>query len=156
MIPDATPQAIPRGIQMLRAAGLRLAAGGASFYFTHPQRVVAELPPDLAVISQDVKRVAVDGARLHAIWLPGCNSQDGRPYDRTIVHSHGFNSSAGVVLARSAFYPRGVLRFASTEDEAPLLAWPLVRSAAGSGLQCPAGGRARTRALRRALGHYRR
>jgi pimeloyl-ACP methyl ester carboxylesterase len=129
MIPDTSAQAMPRGIQLLRAAGLRLAAGGASFYFTHPQRVVAELPPDLAVISQDVYRVAADGARLHAIWLPGRNSHDGRPHDRTIVHSHGFNSSGGVVLARSAFYQRGVLRLASTEDAAPLLAWPLVRSA---------------------------
>ena len=94
-----------------------------------PERVVAELPPDLAVISQDVYRVAADGARLHTIWLPGRNSHDGRPHDRTIVHSHGFNSSGGVVLARSAFYERGVLRLASTEDAAPLLAWPLVRSA---------------------------
>ena len=124
---------MPRGIQMLRAAGMKLAAGGASFYFTHPQRVVAELPPDLAVISQDVYRPAADGARLHAIWLPGRNSQDGRPHDRTIVHSHGFNSSAGVVLARSAFYQRGVLRLANAEDAAPLLAWPLVRSAHARG-----------------------
>jgi pimeloyl-ACP methyl ester carboxylesterase len=129
MIPDTSAQAMPRGIQLLRAAGLRLAAGGASFYFTHPQRVVAELPLDLAVISQDVYRVAADGARLHAIWLPGRNGHDGRPHDRTIVHSHGFNSSGGVVLARSAFYQRGVLRHASIEDAAPLLAWPLVRSA---------------------------
>ena len=133
MISDTSPQVMPRGIQLLRAAGLRLAAGGASFYFTHPQRVVAELPPDLAVISQDVYRAAADGARLHAIWLPGRNSQDGRPHDRTIVHSHGFNSSGGVVLARSAFYQRGVLRLASTEDAAPLLAWPLVRSAHARG-----------------------
>ena len=112
---------------------MKLAAGGASFYFTHPQRVVAELPPDLAVISQDAYRPAADGARLHAIWLPGRNSQDGRPHDRTIVHSHGFNSSAGVVLARSAFYQRGVLRLANAEDAAPLLAWPLVRSAHARG-----------------------
>ena len=112
---------------------MKIAAGGASFYFTHPQRVVAELPPDLAVISQDVYRPAADGARLHAIWLPGRNSQDGRPHDRTIVHSHGFNSSAGVVLARSAFYQRGVLRLANPEDAAPLLAWPLVRSAHARG-----------------------
>jgi uncharacterized protein len=124
---------MPRGVQLLRAAGMRLAAGGASFYFTHPQRVVAELPPDLAVISQDMYRPAADGARLHAIWIPGRNSRDGRPHDRTIVHSHGFNGSAGVLMARNAFYQRGILRLAGPEDAAPLVAWPLVYSALDRG-----------------------
>ena len=124
---------MPRGVQLLRAAGLRLAAGGASFYFTHPQRVVAERPPDLAVISQDVYRTATDGARLHAIWIPGRDNRNGRPHDRTIVHSHGFNSSAGVLMARNAFYQRGILRFAGAEDAEPLMAWPLVYSALARG-----------------------
>jgi fermentation-respiration switch protein FrsA (DUF1100 family) len=118
---------------LLRAAGLKLAAGGASFYFTHPQRVVAELPPDLAAISQEVYRTAADGARLHAIWIPGRASRDGRPYDRTIVHSHGFNGSAGVLMARSAFFQRGVLRLARAEEAEPLVAWPLVYGALARG-----------------------
>lgn len=133
MIPDTAAQTLPRGIQLLRTAGLKLAAGGASFYFTHPQRVVAELPPDLAEISQDVYRLAADGARLHAIWSPGRDSRNGRPHDRTIVHSHGFNSSAGVILARSAFYQRTVVRLPNADDGAPLLAWPLVRAAHARG-----------------------
>ncbi len=147
---------MPRGIQLLRAAGLRLAAGGASFYFTHPQRVVAELPPDLAVISQDVFRVTADGARLHAIWLPGRNSQDGRPHDRTIVHSHGFNGSAGVVLARSAFYQRGVLRLPSLGGRCAAAGLAAGAERTRTGLQFPAGGHARTRTFSRTVGYYRR
>jgi len=105
---------------------MKLAAGGAAFYFTHPQRVVAELPSDLAAIGQDVYRIAQDGARLHAIWIPGHDDRDGQPHGRTIVHHHGFNGSGGVVLARKAFYQRGVLRLPNADDGEPLLAWPLV------------------------------
>ena len=58
--------------------------GGAAYYFTHPQRVVAELPPDLAGTAQDVHLTAQDGARLHAIWLPGRAGPraDARPHHR--------------------------------------------------------------------------
>lgn len=111
---------------------MKLAAGGASFYFTHPQRVVAELPPDLAALSQEAHRTAQDGARLHAVWIAG-RDRGGALHERTIVHSHGFNSSGGVVLARKAFYPRGMLRLANVEDAEPLLAWPLVRAALARG-----------------------
>ncbi len=134
---------------------MRLAAGGASFYFTHPQRVVAELPPDLAVISQDVYRTAADGARLHAIWIPGRDGRDGRPHDRTIVHSHGFNSSAGVLMARNAFYQRGVLRLGSAEDAEPLMAWPLVYSALARGYNLLLVDARATWSLRRAVGYDR-
>jgi alpha-beta hydrolase superfamily lysophospholipase len=111
---------------------MKLAAGGATFYFTHPQRVVAELPPDLAAISQETYRTAQDGARLHAVWIVG-RDQDGHLHERTIVHSHGFNSSGGLLLARNAFYQRGVLRLANAEDAEPLMAWPLVRAALARG-----------------------
>lgn len=132
MVLDTASQVRPRGVLLLQTAGMKLAAGGVAFYFTHPQRVVAELPRDLAALSQDVYRPAQDGARLHAVWIPGQN-QDGRPNERTIVHSHGFNSSGGVVLARKAFYQRGVLRLANVDDADPLLAWLLVRAALARG-----------------------
>ena len=133
MASDTASQDLPRGVLLLKAAGLRLAAGGATFYFTHPQRVVAELPPHLAAVGQDVVRTAQDGARLHAVWLPGRDGRDGRPFSRTIVHSHGFNSSGGVVLARKAFYQRGVLRLPNIDDAEPLLAWPLIDAAFARG-----------------------
>jgi pimeloyl-ACP methyl ester carboxylesterase len=142
------------GISLLLSRGLlvqavsgALIAGGAAYYFTHPQRVVADLPPDLAERGQDVSLTAQDGALLHAIWLPGAAGLNGRPHDRTIVHHHGFNGSAGVILARKALYARkpvnlpGIhapgmtapdiqlpnLRLFGTEDREPLFSWPLVR-----------------------------
>ena len=133
MTSETFSQDLPRGLLLLKTAGMNLAAGGATFYFTHPQRVVAELPPDLAAVAQDVVRTAKDGARLHAVWLPGRDGRDGRPFSRTIVHCHGFNSSGGVVLARKAFYQRGVLRLANVDDAEPLLAWPLVDAALARG-----------------------
>lgn len=118
---------------LLQAAGVAMAAGSAAYYFTHPQRVVAELPPDLSSGAQDVYLLARDGARLHAVWLPGPCGSGASPFERTIVHHHGFNGSGGVVLARKAFYRRGVLRLSGHEDDEPLLAWPLVRAGLARG-----------------------
>ena len=122
-----------------------------------PRRVVAELPPDLAAICKDVYRVAADGARLHAIWLPGRNGHDGRATSRpTIVHSHGFNSSGGVVLARSASI-NGV-SCVSPARRMPRRCWPGRWCGADTeqGLQFPAGGHTRARTLSRTVGPYRR
>lgn len=118
---------------MLQAVGAALTAGGSAYYLTHPQRVVAELPPDLAPGAQDVDLLAKDGARLHAVWLMGRCDPDDHPPERTVVHYHGFNSSGGVVLAREAFYRRGVLRRAGIQEGEPLLAWPLVRAGLARG-----------------------
>ncbi len=96
-----------------QAVGIGMAAGGARYYLNHPRRVVAKLPPELAKSGQDVFLTAEDGAQLHGLWLSSGASQR-----RAIVHYHGFNSSAGVVLARS---PQ------------PLLAWSLVLGAMGRG-----------------------
>ena len=68
-------------------------------------------------------RVAADGARLHAIWLPGRNGHDGRPHDRTIVHSHGFNSSGGVVTSHAAPSINGV-SCVSPARRMPRRCWP--------------------------------
>ena len=96
-----------------QAVGIGLAAGGARYYLAHPRRVVAKMPPELAKPSQDVFLTAEDGARLHGLWL-SCGATQGR----TVIHYHGFNSSGGMLLARS---PQ------------PLLAWPLVLAALGRG-----------------------
>ena len=140
---------------LLKTAGMRLAAGGAAFYFTHPQRVVAELPPGLAAIGQDVYRSAQDGSRLHGVWIPG-EGQDGRPHGRTIVHSHGFNSSGGVVLARRAFYQRGVLHLPTVDDGEPLLAWPLIDAAHARGYNFLLVDSRGARPVGREMGHHRR
>jgi uncharacterized protein len=98
---------------LAQAIGIGLAAGGARYYLNHPRRVVAKLPPELAKSGQDVFLAAEDGARLHAVWL-----RCGVTHARTVIHYHGFNSSGGMVLARS---PQ------------PLLAWPLILEAFGHG-----------------------
>ena len=98
---------------LAQAVGIGLAAGGARYYLSHPRRVVAALPPELARASQDVFLTAEDGARLHGVWL-SCGATRGR----TVIHYHGFNSSGGMLLARS---PQ------------PLMAWPLVQGALARG-----------------------
>jgi pimeloyl-ACP methyl ester carboxylesterase len=113
---------------LLQAVGAAVVAGGARYYFTHPQRVVAELPPDLALDGQHVNLRARDGARLHAIWLPCRRGQGGALSDRTIIHHHGFNGSAGVLMARGAITQRGPIRLPGVETGEPLFAWPLVRA----------------------------
>jgi uncharacterized protein len=94
---------------LAQAIGIGLAAGGARYYLNHPRRVVAKLPSELAKSGQDVFLTAEDGARLHGVWLD-CGASGAR----TVIHYHGFNSSGGMVLARS---PR------------PLMSWPLVLEA---------------------------
>jgi pimeloyl-ACP methyl ester carboxylesterase len=96
-----------RRLLLLPTAALGLTAGSARYYFTHPRRVKADLPADLAAIGREVTLEALDGARLHAFWLDA-------GHDRTIVHHHGFGSCGGILLARRL---------------APLTAWPLVRAA---------------------------
>lgn len=118
---------------LLQAVGVALTAGGSAYYFTHPQRVVAELPPDLAPGAQDVYLIAKDGARLHAVWLVGSRDSGGQLPERTLVQYHGFNSSGGVVLAREALYRRGVLRQSGIQEGGPLLAWLLVRAGLARG-----------------------
>ncbi len=105
MAPRTFARTLLRRSLLLPAAGLGLAATAMRFYLTHPQRVIAELPADLAEGSQDVFLTAEDGARLHAVWLPGCGEARGEPFERTIVHYHGYNSSGGLVLARRLILP---------------------------------------------------
>jgi pimeloyl-ACP methyl ester carboxylesterase len=113
-IPSFKNTAILRRRPLLsQAVGIGLAAGGARYYLNHPRRVIAKLPPELVNSGRDVFLTAEDGARLHGVWL----SRD-TTHKRTVVHYHGFNSSGGMVLARS---PR------------PLLAWPLVVRALSRG-----------------------
>jgi pimeloyl-ACP methyl ester carboxylesterase len=49
--------------------------------------------------------------------------------DRTIIHHHGFNSSAGILMARGALMQRSPIRLPGMEAGEPLYAWPLVRAA---------------------------
>lgn len=126
-------QTLLRRSLILQAAGVAVTAGSAAYYFTHPQRIVAELPSDLRQQAVDVTLAARDGARLHATWLPGQDGGTRRPFDRTIVQHHGFNSSSGVILARKAFYQRGVIRLPGRENGEPLLAWSLVRAGLARG-----------------------
>ncbi|OQA44419.1 MAG: Alpha/beta hydrolase family protein [Chloroflexi bacterium ADurb.Bin325] len=143
---------LSRGL-LVQTVGAALIAGGTTYYFTHPQRVVADLPPDLAERGQDVNLTAQDGARLHAVWLPSAAGSNGRPADRTIIHHHGFNGSAGLILARKALYARRPvslfgthvpaapasdiplphLRLFGADDREPLFAWPLVRAGLARG-----------------------
>jgi pimeloyl-ACP methyl ester carboxylesterase len=118
---------------LFQIVGAAVVAGGAKYYFTHPQRVVVDLPPDLAEDGQHVTLLARDGARLHAIWLPCHSGRGGALSDRTIVHHHGFNGSAGVLMARGALMQRGPIRFTGLEAGEPLLAWPLVRAGRAAG-----------------------
>lgn len=112
---------------VLQAAGAALAVGGAAYYFTHPQRVAAELPEVIEPNAHSVKVTATDGAVLHAIWIPGCG-RDGKPFERTIVHHHGFNSCGGVLLARRALFQRMAVPLPWAEQRDALCAWPVVRA----------------------------
>jgi pimeloyl-ACP methyl ester carboxylesterase len=132
------PRNLLRRSWLLPAAGLGLAATAMRYYLTHPQRIVAELPEDLAAEAEDIFITAADGARLHALWLGGRGA-------RTIIHHHGYNSSAGIVLARRLVMPpalqrppfnrlaEGQLSAFLGEDVEPLTAWPLVRAALDRG-----------------------
>jgi pimeloyl-ACP methyl ester carboxylesterase len=67
---------------------------------------------------------------LHATWGPG-QGPGGQPFDRTIVHHHGFNSCGGMLLARRAVLPRMAVPLPWGEQRESLYAWPLV----GEGLR---------------------
>jgi pimeloyl-ACP methyl ester carboxylesterase len=110
---------------ILQAAGTALAVGGAAYYFTHPQRVAAQLPERFQPAAQSVTLAAGDGALLHAMWIPGQGS-DGKPFARTIVHHHGFNSCGGVLLARKAIFSRAPVPVRWPEQRESLCAWPVV------------------------------
>lgn len=112
----------------LPAAGAGLAATATRYYLTHPQRVIVDLPPDLAARGQHVHLQANDGARLHAIWLPA-----GAHADRTIVHLHGYNGSAGLLVSRVPPVRRGVVKLPADGAVQPLCAWPLVRAGLARG-----------------------
>ncbi len=92
----------------LPAAGAGLAATATRYYLTHPQRIVVDLPADLAARAEHVHLPASDGARLHAIWLPAAAHAD-----RTIVHLHGYNGSAGLLVSRVPPVRRGVIKLPS-------------------------------------------
>ncbi len=117
---------------MLQAAGAALAVGGAAYYFTHPQRIVAELPDSIQANAHSVTLTAVDGAALHGTWIPG-RGPHGRPFDRTIVHHHGFNSCGGVLLARRALFQRMAVPLPWAEQRDALCAWPLVQAGLARG-----------------------
>lgn len=109
---------------ILQAAGTALAVGGAAYYFTHPQRVVAQLPERFKS-AESVTLTASDGALLHALWIPG-QGPNGRPFERTIVHHHGYNSCGGVLLARKAMFSRAPVPVRWPEQREALCAWPVV------------------------------
>lgn len=109
----------------LQAAGAALAVGGAAYYFTHPQRVAAELPDTIQSHAHSITLKAADGASLHATWIPG-QGADGQPFERTIVHHHGFNSCGGVLLARRALFQRLAVPLPWAEQREALCAWPLM------------------------------
>jgi hypothetical protein len=96
----------------LLSAGL--AVGGVQFVFTHPRRVLVDAPDDLRPHVEDVQLVAVDGARLHALWIRAA----GEPSTRTILQHHGFNSAGGLLM---------------DYETDPLMVWPLVRCARARG-----------------------
>lgn len=110
----------------VQAAGLAMAAGSAAYYFTHPQRVTAELPPDLLGISRPVFIRWQKETKLHGIWLPGRNAE-GKQFERTIIHNHGYNSCGGVILARRPWGQRSIVLEPAANGFHPVCAWPLVR-----------------------------
>lgn len=110
------------------AAGAGLAATATRYYLTHPQRVIVDLPTDLAAQARHVHLQANDGARLHAIWLPAATGSG-----RTIVHLHGYNGSAGLLVSRVPPVRRGVMKLSADGKDPPLCAWPLVRAGLARG-----------------------
>lgn len=116
----------------LPAAGAGLAATATRYYLTHPQRVIAELPADLAAIAEHVHLRAGDGARLHAIWLPARTGPAAAQPERTIVHFHGYNGSAGLLASRVLPVQRGMVTLSPADSKA-VFAWPLVRVALARG-----------------------
>lgn len=110
----------------VQAAGMAVAASGAAFYFTRPQRVTTQLPPDLAERARAVRIKWQNGARLYGVWLPG-SAPNGKHFDRTIIHNHGFNSCGGVILARRPFGQRSIVPEPNGNGVHPVCAWPLIR-----------------------------
>lgn len=117
----------------LPAAGAGLAATATRYYLTHPRRVIADLPADLAAAAEHVHLHANDGAQLHAIWLPGRAGTAAAQAERTIVHLHGYNASGGVLLSRVPSIQRGPRHLPNGTGNTPLFAWPLVRTALARG-----------------------
>ncbi len=64
------PGLLLRRALWLPAVGAGLAATATRYYLTHPQRVIADPPADLARISKHIYLRGNDGARLHALWIP--------------------------------------------------------------------------------------
>ncbi len=123
---------LARRLLWLPAVGAGLAATATRYYFTNPQRVIADLPADLAASAEHVYLPARDGPRLHAIWIPAAGVPAARPPERTIVHLHGYNSSAGVLLSRVPPFQWGRVRLPYNGAQ-PLVAWSLVRAALARG-----------------------
>lgn len=115
------------------AAGAGLAATAVRYYLTHPQRVIVDLPADLAAASQHVHLHANDGARLHAVWIPSGARSTATQSERTLLHLHGYNASGGVLLSRVPPIERRPLHLPNGSVAAPLFAWPLVRAALARG-----------------------
>ncbi len=125
---------------LVQAAGAAIAAGGAAYYFTHPQRALVHLPEDLASRAESVTLAAADGAALRAWWIPG-ERQNGKSCDRTVVHHHGFNGCAGVLMARQALLGRRPLRLPMGDNgegaqTGPLAAARRARAWAGVTTSC--------------------
>jgi len=143
--PKTTSRAAWQRRLLLQAtAGIGLLVGGVRYYFTHPRRVMASVPPDLATSGRDVFIPGGDDARLHSIWLKGNKSsaRQGRREGRTIIHHPGFSSSGGIVLARQAPlryvtpsppHIRDSIEARRVPNNTALTAWPLVRAALARG-----------------------
>jgi pimeloyl-ACP methyl ester carboxylesterase len=124
-VPPVTRRLLRQSL-ILQAAGTALAVGGAAYYFTHPQRVVAPIPERFLPAARSVSISASDGALLHATWIPG-RAADGGAFGRTIVHHHGYNSCGGVLLARKAIFSRAPAPVRWPEQRESLCAWPVVQ-----------------------------
>ena len=114
----------------LPAVSAGLAATATRYYLTHPQRVAAELPADLAAAAQHIRLRGCDGSSLHAIWIAaGAGEQPGTTQpDRTIVHLHGYNGSAGLLLSHVLPIRRAPVQLSGGSSKMTLFAWPLVRA----------------------------
>ncbi len=127
------PGLLLRRALLLPAVSAGLAATATRYYLTHPQRVIADPPADLAARSKHVYLRGNDGARLHALWIPaGPSPADGHK-ERTIIHLHGYNSSGGLLLSRVLPFRRGPIHLPDGTGPQPLFAWPLVRAGLARG-----------------------
>ncbi|MGQ9766101.1 MAG: alpha/beta hydrolase [Anaerolineae bacterium] len=127
------PGSLLRRALWLPAVGAGLAATATRYYLTHPQRIIADPPADLAQNGQHIYLRGSDGARLHAFWIPTAARAAERHAERTVIHLHGYNASGGLLLSRVPPFKRGPFHLPDGTGPQPLFAWPLVRAGLARG-----------------------